>query len=525
MSAPAPHAPARSSGWSADKATSVALIGGVGLATVVAVAAGQGNPILPVLPAALVAGAYLVTRLPLRLSAAALLFLLLAPDMNIETQHQWRSPFAFIGDLLHDRLDGAPGIPGVPLTGMELAVVFLFGVYVWRKVTRQRLDGDMQAEPASILREILYLYLAAVVFSEVVGLARGLGPVPWKLRNLLHPIMLGLFFLAVFRPRDGVLIGKIIVAAAMVRSVFVIIVQRIAVAETGGRYESGTGHGDSVLFAVAAHLIIASVLLRPDWKRIRGMLLTLPLILLACDLNERRLVWVMLGMMMVFTYAVSPMTGWKRKLTRAGLLALPVLVAYVVVGWNGTARIFGPVQTLRSVADTSHDHSAYWREVEIWNIATTIRDHPILGMGLGGEYTESMENDDISSIYKEYREWPHNTVLGLLMMMGIFAFTAMWVLLPVVIFLSMRVFRMAADPEARLVALGCMGAVTACLIMAWGDTGAHYPQHKVMMALAFAISARLAVLHGAWPARSRRYAAAISSPTKASSFPAAASQE
>jgi O-antigen ligase len=294
-----------------------------------------------------------------------------------------------------------------------------------------------------------------------------------------------------------------VVLAACVRGAQAFVVQRIAVAETGGKWETATSHGDSVLFAVAAFLLVVDCLERPARARLARTAALLPIVLVGAMENNRRLVWVMLGLMLLVAYLVAPMRGWKRAVTRLVAMALPAALLYVGVGWNRGERIFSPVQTLRSVADTSANRSAYWREVEAWNIAMSTRFRPILGMGLGGEYTEFILNDDISDAYKEYREWPHNSVLGLLMLMGVLAFTAHWLLLPLVAFLAVRALRRARDPEDRVAAFACLGAVAACLVMAYGDTGAHYAQHKTFVALAVAVAAKLAVSTGAWPARAR----------------------
>jgi hypothetical protein len=116
-----------------------------------------------------------------------------------------------------------------------------------------------------------------------------------------------------------------------------------------------------------------------------------------------------------------------------------------------------------------------------------------------------MANDDVSVGFKEYREWPHNTVLGQLLLMGLFGFTAVWLLPSLTMFLAVRSHRMAATAEQRVAATACMATVIACQVLAWGDTGAHFPQYKIMMGLAVAVAARLAVATGAWPAPVRRY--------------------
>ena len=481
------------------------LLVAVGAATTLLVVAGPENPLLALAPAALVAGIWLVAKAPLVGPVAVLLTLLLAIDDRGDSFGQWRTPLAIVGDTLHFRIDAVLGVPGLAVTGMEVAALGLLVVWLHRRVTSRGSQAD-QAPVASVLEQFFLLYLAGVAISEGIGLARGLAVVPWKLRNLLHPILLTLLFLVAFRgARDDRLIGRIVVFSACVRAILAIVVQRVAIAETGGPYVHATSHGDSVLFAVAAFILVMDFLERPNRHRLVRAALLLPFIVLGAVENNRRLVWVMFGMMVIAAYVVSPMSGWKRSITRLFLAAIPVLALYLAVGWNSSSRIFAPVRTIRGVSDSSTDRSAYWRDVETWNIAVSMRESPILGLGLGGEYTEHMPNDDISQAYKEYREWPHNTVLGLFLLMGLIPFTATWALIPLAIFFSVRSYRMAETASDRVTAMACLGAAVACLVLAWGDTGAHFPQYKIFVALAVAISARLAVATGAWPAR-RRFA-------------------
>jgi hypothetical protein len=114
-----------------------------------------------------------------------------------------------------------------------------------------------------------------------------------------------------------------------------------------------------------------------------------------------------------------------------------------------------------------------------------------------------MANDDVSAGFKEYREWPHNTILGQILLLGLLGFTAVWLLPALAIFLSVRSYWAATTGEQRVSAACCMAAVVSCQVLAWGDTGAHFPQYKVVFGLALAQAARLAVTTGAWPAAAR----------------------
>lgn len=485
------------------RAGTAALLASVALGTLGAVAAGLG-PAGAAAPAALAAVAYGVARAPLRLTGAVLLFLLLGADDHGERVGQWRTPLAYVGDVLHGRLDQL-GVPGLAVTGMEIALVILLALRAYRRRQGSTLDLDGHVGTARVLRGFVVLCVLAVVFSLGVGAIRGQGLVPWKVRNLLHPMLLLLFFDVAFRgPLDHALVGRVVVAAGVFRALLAFVVQRLSIAETGGKYAVATSHGDSIVFAVATYLVLVDALERPTWRRVGRAAVLLPVLVVGMLENERRIVWVMLVMMAALTYAITPMRGWKRTVSRAVIVALPLIAGYVGIGWTSSAGLFRPVQTLRSVTDTSMDHSAYWREVENWNISMSMRDHPFLGIGLGGRYTEHMYNDDISSLYREYREWPHNTVLGQLFLLGALPFVAVWAVFGAGLFLAVRAYRFARSGEDRVAALACAGAIIACHVLGYGDTGAHYPQYKIVIALAVAMAGKLAVTTGAWPDRAPR---------------------
>jgi hypothetical protein len=480
-----------------------ALVGAVGAATLGGLLLG-GNPLLAILPAALALGLLLLHRMPLRATGALLLLLLLVPDDRGESAEQWHTPIAYLGDLMHYRLDAVAGVPGLAITGMELLCALLLWAAIRRRGVEARVDQEGRLGGPPAMWALYALYLLGVAWALGNGILHGQGLVPWKIRNLLHPLLLALVFGTAFRgPIDHRLIARVVVFAACFRAILAVVVQRISIAQTGGKFATATSHGDSVLFAVAIFILLVELMERPPRFRALRTFLVLPILLAGAQQNGRRLVWVMLLQMLALAYLLSPFRGWKRSLTRVTIFALPVALLYVVAGWNGGSRIFAPVQTLRSVADTSVDHSAYWREVENWNIAVTIREHPLAGAGLGGHYVEHMHNDDISSVYREYREWPHNTVLGMLLLMGLGGFVAVWSLWVGLAFLLVRAYRFAQQPETRVAAMSWLGAIMACHVLAYGDTGGHYPQYKVFMGLALAMGGKLATATGAWPEDAR----------------------
>jgi hypothetical protein len=483
--------------WLGNLAFSLLLVA-VGAAGAGLLVVGE-NPALAVVPVALVAFVWVVFAAPLRWTTSATLLVILAVDESTEAGGlNWVSPLSIIGDVLLYRIDHTLPIPGAALSGMEVMIVLLFLVRGVRLATGSRLDEVGRVRGASVVQDLLLLYVGGVMLAEVVGLAQGWGAAVYKLRNLLHPALLAALFLSVYRGGvDAQAVGRVIVAAACSKAILAHIVQAIAREETGGMFRRATSHGDTMILVAASAILIFRFLEQPKRAHFFAGIPLLALIFVGIFENNRRLAWVILGVSCVLAYAIRPLRGWQRPISKTILLAVPLALLYVAVGWNSGNRIFRPVQTLRGVSDTSHDSSAYWREVESWNIIISTRGTIPFGMGLGGEYTEYMPNDTVD--YAEYREWPHNTVLGLLMLMGLFGFTAHWVLLPAVILLATRSYRMAQAPEHRVLALSCLSAVVSCYMMAWGDTGAHFPQYKIFAALAVAFASKLAVETGAWP--------------------------
>lgn len=485
--------------------TFVLLVGGVGAATAGALVVSGGSPAVTLAPMLLAALAYLGWTLPLRVSGAAVLFLGLALETSTDAGGLWHTPLARLGDLLRENLEQTLGLPGVRLAGVEVLLLGLLAVAAWRRARGSTIDtaGEVPASP--LARDAVLVYLAAVLFTFAQGLATGGSFALWQLRRLVQVPLYFAFFQAAFRgPRDHRLVGGAIVAAACVKGVLAAVAQRISIARTGGELAHATNHGDSILFATAIIILVFHVLERPDRGRVLRAAVPLALLLLGIKENNRRIAFVELGMGLAAGVLLAPPRRWKRSLARAALVLAPVALLYVAAGWSSTdARVFGPVRKVRSLVDGETNRSTAWRDVENWNISRSMRDRPLLGIGLGKEYTEYRPNDDISYAYKEYRFWPHNFVLGLFLFGGVLGFTGMWSLFAFTVFLAARALPRASRPEDRVAALAVVGVVVCCAVQAYGDLGAAFTQFRLLEGLALAVAGRLAVATGGWPSPAR----------------------
>jgi len=460
-----------------------------------------GATLAPALLAGLGLAAWAV---PLRWSATAIVFLMLAVDDYSNAMGAWHTPWAIVSELLAWNIDRTiPAARGLKLTGFELAVAFLLVVSLVRRARGSRIDAAGQVQTASVVAEFVVVYLLAVLYGVAVGLARG-GSTEiaiWQSRPLIHLALFFFLFHAAYRgSQDLALLGRVVVAAALAKAALAVYVRQ-TVTIPGRELNAATVHGDSILFALACVVLLAHFMERTDRRRLAACALLVPPILLGMQANNRRLVWVQLGFSLAAIYLLSPWRAWKRFVARAAIVTAPVVALYVAVGWNSPSGVFAPVRIVRSVTESKRDRSTFFRHVENWNLVVNMDDHPILGRGFGHEFIEFYRNDEISSFFPQYLAEPHNQLLALLLFAGLVGFIGIWSLFAVGAFLAARAYRMATRPEDRAAALACFATIIVCHIQTYGDLGPYLTQYKILLALALVVAGKLAVASGAWPVR------------------------
>jgi len=257
-----------------------------------------------------------------------------------------------------------------------------------------------------------------------------------------------------------------------------------------------TTHSDSMLFATAFVVLLALAFVRPGKRYMRVVYLIMPILLLGMVSNHRRLVWVHVALVAAALYAFTPTNATKRKVQRGALLLSPLAALYCMAGWNSGSRLFKPVQTLRSVVDSKSDNSTLWRDIENFDLISTIKENPIFGVGYGHPYLEVVQLPAVE--YPLERFLPHNSVLGLLSASGYVGFAAMTLLWSVGAFFAMRAYYASTNAIDRAAAIVCFGVVLVYLIQCWGDLGLGAPNGVWLIAPALAIGGKLATATGAW---------------------------
>lgn len=267
-----------------------------------------------------------------------------------------------------------------------------------------------------------------------------------------------------------------------------------------------TTHEDTVLFVVGL-LILVSRLIEHRTKQARRMLYWAgPLILAAIQFNNRRLAWVSLAFGAMVLYFILPARSkLTRRVNRAILVALPLLLAYVTIGWGRPEKIFRPLASFASVGGGAVDASTKARDNENLALVIMVGQKPVLGTGLGHQWVEVDRTHAVPlSIFPMYYYCPHNSVLALFAFCGWVGFSGLWLIIPVSVFLNARTYRASPNPSERVAAVTGIVQVTAYLNQAYGDMGAMGPPHLMpatMLGIAVAAAAKLSIRSGGWPSQ------------------------
>jgi O-antigen ligase len=481
----------------------------LGAATVGFAILGNGRLEAAIAPTLLFVLLWVIWKVPLRYTLFALIFLGLTLESPYENPacNLWHSPLWPLGQLLLQKWNDVFGPRWLAFFGADPLVLFLVLVLVWRRSTGSVIDRREQVPTAPVMALAALVTLAGTLWIWGYGLARG-GDFTMSLlqiHKLLYVPLLFFICQAAFRgPADHLALAKVMVAASIYRALLAFyVLTTVAPPPNVRMLPYATTHGDSMLFAGTAGLLIAMFNEKVGARRRGARLLLFLCLALDCVgvwANHRRVAWVEIGLIAAAFYLISPWTALKRAVTRAVLVGSPIIGLYLAVGWNSAGGIFKPVATFRSVIDSKSDGSTLWRDLENMNLVNNIIEHPLLGTGFGHEYREDIKLPDVSQAFKMYRLVPHNSILGFLAYAGLLGFSMLWCAVSVATFLAARAYRKATQPLDRAMALWTIGVFIAYLNSIYGDMGHGSWTAVFTVCPAMAVAGKLAVATGAWPA-------------------------
>lgn len=481
-------------------------VGGVVLFTV-ALLVSYGDPWLALAPVAVVFFCYLLVALPLRAHLLTLLFLTsLSEATAISLPNNggtWYPPFYGFYRLLFENLNNVVPIPSLRFSLVDLLYVFCLVLAGVRVAMRVRVDSVGRERSTWGLYFVLAATGLGVFVLEVYGIVVRHGDFKqslWQTRQMMWlPLVIGLFTYVLRDPRDFQRAINVMIVATCIKTIFAVKFFFGVARPLGFEPPTLTSHYDSVLMVVALLALVIRFLHGATWKNLGILLVVGGWIMLGIVLNNRRLAFVNIpvGLVCVLIMLRGPVKTGMRKV---GYWLLPLLAVYVMVGQNSTKTFFKPARQIMSVTKQD-DSSSGTRDIENFNLIWTLKQNKLVGAGWGHEYVEFVHADDISQYFGQYRFIAHNSVLWLFTVGGFVGFTLMWMPIVIGIFFARRAYTFARSSIERSTAAMGLIMLTTYMMQAWGDMGVMGLNSTLTAGLAIAMSAKLAVMTGAFPAR------------------------
>jgi O-Antigen ligase len=437
-----------------------------------------------------------------------------APNDTVVYEGHWRSVLEVFGPLF-------TSVPGIFLTPWQMLMTALGAVGLLR-------PGGLR-QRSLVMDAAVVVSLASVAVTFLWGWSRGGSAYDayyqlWRfLLGLLAAVMASS---VVRRPRDLKAIGFTVVAAAATRSVLAIYFYWVYVQP--GRVKPlpiyMTTHDDSLLF-ICAFLVLLTYALSRARGRLWAIVVPLfGLIFYAIVLNNRRLAWLELVLVLACVYLILPKDRVRRRVNAFLVVAAPVVLLYVAVGWGREGAFFEPVRAL-STSGSDNDASSLARQEEIRNLMYTlsVSGNPVLGTGWGVPYQQ------VTSIYTHFdKGWtqygytPHNSLMGVAVFAGFVGLFGIWGVVPVTAYLAGLGLRGARGPAERAAAMTAAAVLPAYGIQCYGDIGFQSVTCGLILGLAMGVAAKTSV----WAGLARQQPAARPEPrhrqVPAATTPAAA---
>ena len=330
-------------------------------------------------------------------------------------------------------------------------------------------------------------YAAVFLVGTVIGIARGsdfqLDVALNELRGPLTLLILCLLATNILRDRGQVaVLLSIFMALTSVKALQAILnygdAQSLPYA-----LRAFTSHEDVIFFAAAAAIGLAACVLRVPARLAWPLLAMQPLIWGAELLGNRRTGFVALGVTLSVIALLTLVTTPRRGLVVVGAGALGA-VAFLALFWDASGPIADPIRALRSVFDPSStslvdQSSDAWRIIEDRNIAFTMRQLPLTGVGLGQQYLFQLEPSALG--FLNWRYIAHNALLWLWLKAGPLGALALWYLVARVLTTSSALYVRLNDAELRLAVALPITLLVSQVVFSSVDLGLTYM--RTMMVL------------------------------------------
>jgi hypothetical protein len=258
-----------------------------------------------------------------------------------------------------------------------------------------------------------------------------------------------------------------------------------------------SSHEDIVFWSVPVALAVVALVLGVRSRLVYVLFALQPIILTAELISNRRVGFIALGVTLVVITVVLCFSHPRRAAALAAVGAM-LLVSYAVIFWEVDGPLAEPLRALRSIADASElplvdQFSNQWRDIENENIAFTVKQLPVTGVGLGQRYL--FEREPSAVPFEYWRYITHNAPLWLWLKAGPLGAFALWFLVARALLLGAALYRRLSEPSLRLVIALPIALVVSQIVFSSVELGLTYSRTMIVLGVALGLVSFMAEQH------------------------------
>lgn len=382
----------------------------------------------------------------------------------------------------------------VTVSPLELCLGTGFVVVALRNYASQR-----RFMPPNPLNRVISIFAAFVAIGLFRGVMTGgsLRIAIWEVRGIAAILLTFAIATTTLTERRHLRTALwYLLAGVAIHAVLALVyMEQLSPAERG-QLESLGDHSAAIPMGLLLLILISALLLRgvPKYTAAVLFIAAIPVAWVYLVSQRRAAVAALivgLGVLFIVLY-------WRQRGTffRVVPVVLIVGAAYTATFWNSTSTVGFPAQAVKTIvaqdeASAADQSSDLYRQAENFNVHSTIRASPLLGLGFGHEFHRPIPLAEITS-FDLARYVPHNSLLWIWIKTGVVGFAAMFCVIGKALFLGAA--RARAEPDGRdaLVAITAMAFIAMYTVFTYVDISWD-ARNGVALGYAFAVcSARFA---------------------------------
>lgn len=245
-----------------------------------------------------------------------------------------------------------------------------------------------------------------------------------------------------------------------------------------------TNHEDPLFMLTLVIFLLALVMFNAQTRQRSALVMLLLLLVLGFFTGQRRAAYAAIVPSLA-TFVILLPTKQRWMLAKNSVPVLGAFALYAAVFWNSESRLASPVRLVKSGLGSDREtageryYSNLYRDKEKYNLAITVQESPVIGIGFGKKYEEPLK-----LVYVPFPLWayiPHNEILWVIVKTGAVGFFLFWFFLNSFACRGVFVLSRMKDPYLQSVCALAISAVAGQVVVSYFDLQLTYYRNMVYL--------------------------------------------